>query len=697
MPDYAAQREQMVQRQIARRGVLDPRVLEAMRRVPREQFVDAGFREFAYADSPLPIEHGQTISQPYIVAVMLEAAQLSPGDRALEIGAGSGYAAAVMAAIAGQVFAIERHPQLTECARERFERLGYTNIVLRSGDGSGGWPEHAPFDAIIAAAGAPSVPAVLREQLKVGGRLVLPVGDTPRRQRLLQITRTGQDSYEERELGDVLFVPLVGEHGWAADDDTTVAGGAAATTASAAGAPGSSKNAAPRRTEAPARDHTDRHRDRDRAVPLSRLLSQAAEPLPAIEDPGFAAMFDRYADARVVLLGEASHGTSEFYRARAAITRRLVEHHDFDFVAVEADWPDAAAVDRDVRQLPARDDAEPPFERFPTWMWRNVEVDAFLHWLRDHNAARPLQQRAGFHGLDLYSLGRSIRAVVDYLDEVDPDAAQVARARYSCIRPWAHAPAEYGRMALTSGYSECERAVVAMLREMMERQVAYSARDGAQFFDAAQNARQVRSAEQYYRVMYYGAAESWNLRDSHMFETLEQLLASRGPGSKAVVWAHNSHIGDARHTEMGRARDELNLGQLCRERFGKGAALIGFGTHGGTVAAAENWDEPMQVMVVNPSLAGSYELLSHEAGIDRFLLDLRGVDEALREQLEENRLERFIGVIYRPHTERWSHYAQACLPRQFDAWVWFDHTTAVTPLPTRLRHDGSLETYPFGL
>ena len=272
-----------------------------------------------------------------------------------------------------------------------------------------------------------------------------------------------------------------------------------------------------------------------------------------------------------------------------------------------------------------------------------------------------------------------------------------SRARYSCIGPWAHAPAEYGRMALTSGYSDCERAVVAMLREMMERQVAYSARDGAQFFDAAQNARLVRSAEQYYRVMYYGAAESWNLRDSHMFETLEQLLASRGAGSKAVVWAHNSHIGDARHTEMGHARDELNLGQLCRERYGRDAALIGFGTHGGTVAAAENWDEPMQVMVVNPSLAGSYELLSHEAGIERFLLDLRDADEALRERLEENRLERFIGVIYRPHTERWSHYAQASLPRQFDAWVWFDRTTAVTPLPTRVRHDGSLETYPFGL
>jgi erythromycin esterase-like protein len=400
----------------------------------------------------------------------------------------------------------------------------------------------------------------------------------------------------------------------------------------------------------------------------------------------------------VVRLGEASHGTSEFYRARDAITRRLIETHGFEIVAVEADWPDAATVDRDVRQLPPREDAEPPFQRFPTWMWRNAEVDVFLGWLRAHNATQPLERRAAFHGLDLYSLGRSMRAVIDYLDEIDPDAARVARERYGCMTPWAHDPAGYGRMALSSGYADCERAVVAMLRELMARQVEYSARDGVDFLDASQNARLVRNAEQYYRAMYYGAAESWNLRDRHMFETLEQLLDARGAGSKAVVWAHNSHIGDARHTEMGQVRDELNLGQLCRERFGAAAALIGFGTHSGTVAAADNWDEPMQVMAVNPSLAGSYELLAHQAGGERFLLDLReGQHDAVRTQLEEARLERFIGVIYRPHTERWSHYAEATLPRQFDAWVWFDRTTAVTPLPTRARQDGARETYPFGL
>ncbi|MDQ3287217.1 MAG: protein-L-isoaspartate(D-aspartate) O-methyltransferase [Pseudomonadota bacterium] len=671
MQNTEAQRAQMVQRQIARRGIRNPLVLEAMGAIPREQFVSPEFREFAYEDSPLPIEHGQTISQPFIVALMIEAAALEPGDKVLEIGAGSGYASAVMARIAGQVYAIERHEPMVEQARKRFATLGCSNIELRGGDGSGGWPEHAPYDAILAAASAPSVPDVLRRQLTIGGRLVMPVGESPTRQRLVQITRTGEDSFQTREFGDVRFVPLVGQHGWAAEEDTEARSqGASQARRAPVSTPGT----------------------------LPEMIAKAAEPLPDIDDPAFGAAFDRYATSRVVLLGEASHGTSEFYRARAAITRRLIEEHGFDLVAVEADWPDAAMIDRDVRQLQPRRDAPAPFSRFPTWMWRNTDVDAFIGWLREYNAGQGPGKRVGFHGLDLYSLGHSITAVTEYLDRVDPEAAAVARERYACMTPWARNPAGYGRMALTSGYEQCERAVVEMLGELLEREVEYGSRDGTDFFDAAQNARLVRNAEQYYRAMYYGAAESWNLRDTHMFETLEQLLESRGPDSRAVVWAHNSHIGDARHTEMGRTRDELNLGQLCRERFGTQASLIGFGTHTGTVAAADNWDEPMQVMRVNPSLAGSYEQLSHEAGIERFLLDTReGRHEALRDQLLEDRLERFIGVIYRPRTERWSHYMQSTLPRQFDGWVWFDETTAVTPLPTRVRHDDAMETYPFGV
>jgi erythromycin esterase-like protein len=306
----------------------------------------------------------------------------------------------------------------------------------------------------------------------------------------------------------------------------------------------------------------------------------------------------------------------------------------------------------------------------------------------------------GFYGLDLYNLGASIRAVIDFLDEADPEAAKVARERYGCLRPWAHDPAAYGRLAVTQGFAFCEVGVVQMLKELMQRRMNCLGPECDEWLDAAANARLIKNAEAYYRVMYYGSAESWNLRDTHMFETLCQLLEAKGPESKAVVWAHNSHIGNAAHTEMGQVREELNIGQLVKERFGHRARLIGFGTHTGTVAAATDWDEPMEVKQVRPSLPESYERLCHDSGVPRFLLDLReGIhsNEAVVESLLEPRLERFIGVIYRPETERWSHYTEAVLPNQFDAWVWFDKTEAVTPLPGADALPGEDETYPFGL
>ncbi|VCU68407.1 Erythromycin esterase [Pigmentiphaga humi] len=414
---------------------------------------------------------------------------------------------------------------------------------------------------------------------------------------------------------------------------------------------------------------------------LEQLIREAAEPLPDPDDPGFGQLFDRYGGCRVVLLGEASHGTSEFYRARAAITRRLVDAHGFRIVAVEADWPDAAVIDRYVRHLPPRKRAEPVFRRFPTWMWRNREVDDLVGWLREHNAVLPPAQRAGFYGLDMYNLAESMASVLEYLDRIDPEAARLARARYACLTPWQDDPAVYGRAVLTQGYQACEEKVVAQLQALLARRVDYASQDGEQFLDAAQNARLVATAERYYRVMYAGGAESWNLRDSHMFETLLQLLQARGADAKAVVWAHNSHIGNAAATDMGKERGEWNIGQLCRERFGDGAALIGFGTHRGTVAAATDWNGPLEIKTVRPSLPGSYEALAHGAKVPRFLLDLRAqAHGALRRQLAEPRLERFIGVIYRPETERYSHYAYASLPEQFDAYAWFDETTAVQPL-----------------
>jgi erythromycin esterase-like protein len=431
---------------------------------------------------------------------------------------------------------------------------------------------------------------------------------------------------------------------------------------------------------------------------LPELIAGAAQLLPEIDDPGFAACFDRYGDARVVLLGEASHGTSEYYRARAAISRRLIEQHGFNIVAVEADWPDAASIDRYVRYREPRAGEDRPFERFPTWMWRNAEVHDFILWLRGRNERRAYEEMAGFYGLDLYNLSSSMRAVIDFLDRQDPETAKLARKRYGCLEPWAEHPQRYGAISLSDGYARCEAGVLEMMRELNSRNFRCLGEECDEWLDAAANARLVKNAEAYYRVMYYGSEESWNLRDTHMFETLCQLLDAKGPQSKAIVWAHNSHIGNAAHTDMGMRRGELNIGQLCKERFGDEARLIGFGTHSGTVAAADDWDEPVRVMKVRPSLPESYERMAHDSGLQRFLLDFRadGLEPELGQALLQPRLERFIGVIYRPETERWSHYSECILPLQFDAYVWFDETSAVTPLPGEQR-PGEDDTYPFGL
>lgn len=664
MTNFQRARDRMVDVHIKGRGIRDSRVLAAMRTVPRERFVEPGLEEFAYEDAPLPIAEEQTISQPFIVAAMIEAAEIASGGPVLEVGAGSGYAAAVIGQIADRVFAIERHDALTEAARGRLSALGYANIEVRTGDGTRGWPEEAPFDAILVAAGGPEMPTALKDQLAIGGRLVMPVGEE-REQRLLKVTRTGPDAFDEEDLGAVMFVPLIGEQGWAEDGSRS------------------------------ASNHQPGH---SRGMSLPELIAEAAEPLPELDDPDFGRLFDRWADRRVVLLGEASHGTAEFYRARAAITRHLIEHHGFTIVAVEADWPDAATIDRYVRHRDGPSPGEPPFQRFPTWMWRNTEVASLIEWMRDRNERVDPERRAGFYGLDIYNMNSSIRAVLDYLDKIDPEAAGIARERYGCLTPWQGDPATYGRAALRRGYAECEEPVIEQCRALLAKHLDYAAQDEDSFLDAAQNAQLIASAERYYRVMYYGGAESWNLRDTHMFETLNNLLEAKGPAAKAIVWAHNSHIGDARHTDMGAARDELNIGQLCRERFGGNAALIGFGTHTGTVAAATDWDGDMEVKRVRPSRADSYERLCHDAGMPRFLLDLsKERNEAVHRALLAPKLERFIGVIYRPETELQSHYSEACLPRQFDAYVWFDETEAVTPLGPEHARSGAADTYPFGL
>lgn len=408
----------------------------------------------------------------------------------------------------------------------------------------------------------------------------------------------------------------------------------------------------------------------------------------------------------LVLLGEASHGTHDFYRERALITRRLIEEHGFNGVAVEADWPDAYRINRYVRgESDDRDAAQAldGFERFPSWMWRNTDVLEFIGWLRDHNDHAAPSHQAGFYGIDLYSLHKSMDEVIRYLEQVDPDAASRARRNYGCLDRFGPDPQDYGLLAAAGVGPSCRDEVLRELVELRAAEARYLALDGRSasdaFFYAEQNARLIRNAESYYRTMFRSNLSSWNVRDEHMVETLVELLShlrARDGRAKVVVWAHNSHLGDARATEMGH-RGEINIGHRIREDFPGKCLLAGFTTNSGSVTAASGWHLPAERKIVRPALDGSYEKLFHETGIPRFWLDLGGNHPAAR-ALQEPRLERAIGVIYQPESERQSHYFTACLTEQFDVVLHFDHTRAVEPLDPseHWRNDEAPETYPTG-
>ncbi|HJQ80182.1 MAG TPA: erythromycin esterase family protein [Lacipirellulaceae bacterium] len=440
---------------------------------------------------------------------------------------------------------------------------------------------------------------------------------------------------------------------------------------------------------------------------LISAVRAAAHPLigaAADYDP----LLDLIGDAQFVLLGEASHGTHDFYHDRALITQRLITEKGFTAVAVEADWPDAYRVNRFVRGQSDDEfaiDALADFRRFPQWMWRNTDVADFVEWLRAHNDALPAgAPKAGFYGLDLYSLHSSMDAVLNYLAKVDPQAAKSASQRYACFDHFGDDAQTYGFLTGTGVAETCEEEVVGQLVDLQRRASEYARRDGRiaedELFFAEQNARLVMNAEKYYRSMYLGDVLTWNLRDRHMAETLDSLvqhLERRGGRAKIAVWAHNSHLGDARATQMGQ-RGELNIGQLVREKYGRDAVLVGFTTHQGTVTAASDWGAPAERKTVRPGLAGSYEALFDRTGIDRFFLALRGNSE-MTEGLRPRKLERAIGVIYRPDTERMSHYFYARLPDQFDAVIHFNETRAVEPLERTADWEAGEvpETYPFAV
>ncbi|WP_460206632.1 erythromycin esterase family protein [Scytonema sp. NUACC21] len=436
---------------------------------------------------------------------------------------------------------------------------------------------------------------------------------------------------------------------------------------------------------------------------LSDAVRQAVHPLTGAAND-YDPLLELIGDARFVLIGEASHGTHEFYEQRAEITKRLIQEKDFTAVAVEADWPDAYRVNRYVGGV--NDDLTPEealggFQRFPGWMWRNTDVVSFIGWLRQYNDSLPQSKtKVGFYGLDLYSMYSSIDEVVAYLDKIDPEAAKLARSRYSCLEHFGEDSQAYGYAASFGMSESCEKNVVNQLMELQRKTAEYRRVKEDEFFYAEQNARLVKNAEAYYRSMFQGKVSSWNVRDTHMAETLEYLVAhfdKQGNRTKVVVWEHNSHLGDARATDMASA-GELNVGQLVRERYDRDAVLVGFSTYTGTVTAASHWGGVPQLKQVRPGLPDSYEALFHDTGLPRFLLNLRQDNQAVT-GLQTERLERAIGVIYLPRTERRSHYFFAKLPEQFDAVIHIDNTKGVQPLDRSPNWETkeAPETFPSGI
>ncbi|MGC9368019.1 MAG: erythromycin esterase family protein [Paracoccaceae bacterium] len=666
MADDFVKRERMVAEQIRARGVRDPRVLEAMRHERRERYLPVHLHDRAYEDLPLRVAEGHWMAAPHVTAYLVEALALKGGEKVLLIGLGAGYSAALLARIAGDVYAIERDGPQAEKAASALADAGHPNVHVLHDEGSRGWIEEGPFDAILVRAAVPVVPEALKPQLAHGGRMVVAVGDDLHAQEIVRITRRDGGRFDREDLADVRFVPLLGPQGW--EDELR------------------------RREPGPPRMIQHRPVTTD---DLPGLILRRGQSFEDAATADLGPLVERAGAHRVVLIGEASHGTSEFYRMRGRITQRLIEEHGFTIVAAEADWPDAARLDAYVRHREAPSEEWAAFARFPAWMWRNAETRDFLHWLRAHNAGKRGASQAGFYGLDLYSLYGSAQAILDYLDQEDRDLAALARQRYGCLSPWEADPAAYGHAALTGAYRDCAEDVTEILVELHRKRADLVGRDAARFLDAARNAQLVTNAEHYYRAMYYGSRTAWNLRDDHMFDTLQAVMAHHGSGSKAVVWAHNSHIGDARATEMSK-RGERNLGELCVRGFGAAAYRIGFGTDHGTVAAASAWDGPMEVKQVRPAHAQSYERQFHLTEAPGLILPLRpGHELDVATQLATPRLERAIGVIYRPESEFASHYFEAELSRQFDEYIWIDRTSAVTPLPVH-REAGPPDTYPFG-
>ncbi len=639
-----------IEEQLKDKGIRNVLLIEAFQDIPEAFFLSENLHPYFYEDIRIEKSIEKTEPRVIVIARMLEQLEVREEESILIIGVDSVYILAVLSKIYKEVYAVETTKTYSDWALEVLKNIDVTNVYIKTGKLENGWKTKAPFNAILSASEFKEIPNTIKKQLKIGAKLLAPVGPDWAHVMLETIERTSETDYITKALRDNYFIPkpkLIPKIG-------------------------------------------------TKVHPENEIIDEigiSSIPFITIEKFPMDGLLERIGDAKVVLLGEASHGTSEFYAMRQEITKALIEKKGFNIICAEADWSDAEQINNYVRNQYQTQDWM-PFARFPEWMWKNKEVLDFVEWLKKYNIKH--NNIIGFYGLDLYGLENSIDLVINYLQDIDPELATLAKLRYSCIMPYMSNPTVYGKLVKTQKLESCEKDVLKMLFDLLKNKNKLN--HSQAFFYAYQNATVVVDAERYYKAMYYGSAESWNLRDFHMFYTLKSLLSYYGKDSKAIVWAHNSHIGNALATEM-YAKGEINIGHLCKEHFGAKSYNIGFGTHTGTVAAANNWGEAIQVMPINNSLSGSYEHLCCKTKVTNFTLPLREQhsEKNLRELLSTPRLERAIGVVYRPETELVSHYFKAVLPSQFDEYIWFNKTKAITPLETKREKVKLTDMHPFGL
>lgn len=634
--------------ELKNKGITNPLLLDAFKGLPSSLFSIKEFHPFE--DEVIYTEDEYLTIEPraIVIAKMLEQLKIEKAEKILVTGVDSVHILAILSKIYHKVYMVETYERYYEWSKKVLKNIGIENVFIKMDEQKLGWKENGPFDTILIASEMEEVPNELKEQLKISGKLLVPIGPDWAHSIFEIIKRVSEIEFSEEKLRDNFFIPnprILPKIG--------------------------SKN----------------FPDKE----IIEEIKEKAIAFKSIKTYPIDELLDRIGDAQVVLLGEASHGTSEFYLSRQEITKALIEKKGFNFVCAEADWSDAEQINNYIQHKRPHKEWR-PFTRFPQWMWKNKEVLDFVEWQKDYNTKN--ENNTGFYGLDLYGLENSIDLVFHYLKNKDEDLAQLAKSRYACITPYMSDPAIYGRMVLSNQLISCEKEILKMLVDLLKNKNRLN--HSPEYFYAYQNANVVVDAEQYYKTMYYGNAESWNLRDFHMFHTLKSLLSYFGTDSKAVVWAHNSHIGNALATEM-YARGEINIGHLCKEYFEEKSYHIGYGTHSGSVAAAHNWGDTMEVMHVNPSISDSYENLCHRSQIPSFTLPLREKDSGIRlmDLLNTPKLERAIGVMYRPKTERMSHYFHAALPSQFDEYIWFDETHAVTPITSNVMGSKLLDSHPF--